>query len=135
MGVAGNWTTGITLTQNPENVNEYVLLGQPINEGDAVKVVTLTDGVATAWCGNVDQWSVENTKDNDGNVILAPGKYDFYFKVLDNLIYIGKTVEPEVPTALDNIDSTVAPVKAIVNGQLIIIKNGVQYNAQGAVVK
>ena len=135
MGVAGDWTTGITLTQNPENVNEYVLLGQPINEGDAVKVVTLTDGVATAWCGNVDQWSVEHEKDDMDNIILAPGKYDFYFKVLDNLIYIGKTVEPEVPTALDNIDSTVAPVKAIVNGQLIIIKNGVQYNAQGAVVK
>ena len=43
--------------------------------------------------------------------------------------------EPEVPTALDNIDSTVAPVKAIVNGQLIIKKGDVQYNAQGAVVK
>ena len=135
MGVAGDWTTGITLTQNPENVNEYVLLGQQINEGDAVKVVTLTDGVATAWCGNVDEWSVENTFDENGNIVLEPGKYDFYFKVLDNLIYIGKTVEPEVPTALDNIDSTVAPIKAIVNGQLIIIKNGVQYNAQGAVVK
>jgi hypothetical protein len=43
--------------------------------------------------------------------------------------------EPEVPTALDNIDSTVAPAKVINNGQLIIIRNGVQYNAQGAVVK
>jgi hypothetical protein len=43
--------------------------------------------------------------------------------------------EPEVPTALDNVDTTVAPAKAIVNGQLVIIKNGVQYNAQGAVVK
>jgi hypothetical protein len=43
--------------------------------------------------------------------------------------------EPEVPTALDNVDTTVAPAKAIVNGQLVIIKNGVQYNAQGAIVK
>ena len=40
-----------------------------------------------------------------------------------------------VGTALDNVTTTVAPVKAIVNGQLVIIKNGVQYNAQGAVVK
>ena len=43
--------------------------------------------------------------------------------------------EPEVPTALDNVTTTVAPVKAIVNGQLVIVKDGVKYNAQGAVVK
>ena len=36
---------------------------------------------------------------------------------------------------LENLDTTVAPAKAIVNGQLVIIKNGVQYNATGAVVK
>ena len=38
-------------------------------------------------------------------------------------------------TARDNLTTPVAPVKAIINGQLIIIKNGVQYNAQGQVVK
>lgn len=44
--------------------------------------------------------------------------------------------EPEGPTtALDNLNTTVAPVKMIENGQLIIINNGVQYNAQGAVIK
>lgn len=41
----------------------------------------------------------------------------------------------DTTTALDNIEATVTPVKAIVNGQLIIIKNGVQYNAQGQVIK
>lgn len=41
----------------------------------------------------------------------------------------------DTTTALDNVEATVTPVKAIINGQLIIIKNGVQYNAQGAVVK
>ena len=38
-------------------------------------------------------------------------------------------------TALDNIAVEGKAVKAIINGQLIIIKNGVQYNAQGQVVK
>ena len=38
-------------------------------------------------------------------------------------------------TALDNLNTTVAPVKMIENGQLIIINNGGQYNAQGQVVK
>ena len=97
MGVKGDWTTGIALTQNPDNANEYVLLGQEILEGDAVKVVTLTDGVATAWCGNVDEYSVERTFDDMGNIVLAPGKYDFYFKVKEDLIYIG-AVKPEVIT-------------------------------------
>ena len=45
------------------------------------------------------------------------------------------TTGTELPTALENLDTTVAPVKVIENGQLIIIRNGVQYNAQGAVVK
>ena len=38
-------------------------------------------------------------------------------------------------TALDNIAVEGKAVKAIINGQLIIIKNGVQYNAQGQVIK
>ena len=97
MGVKGDWTTGIAMTQNADNVNEYVLLQQEILEGDAVKVVTLTDGTATAWCGNVDEYSVAHTADDMGNIVLAPGKYDFYFKVKEDLIYIG-AVKPEVIT-------------------------------------
>ena len=45
------------------------------------------------------------------------------------------TTADEIPTALDNINATVAPAKRINNGQLIIINNGVEYNAQGAIVK
>ena len=35
-------------------------------------------------------------------------------------------------TALDNLNTTVAPVKMIENGQMIVIKNGVKYNVLGA---
>ena len=97
MGIAGDWTTGIAMTQNADNANEYVLLGQEILEGDAVKVVTLTNGEQTAWCGNVDEWSVEYTTDDMGNIILAPGKYDFYYKVTEDIIYIGGEAYPEEP--------------------------------------
>ena len=137
MGVGTDWTTGIAMTVNPDNANEYVLLGQEIAEGDAVKVVTLTNGVATAHCGNVDEYSVAHEFDENGNIVLAPGKYDFYFKLNDlataddDIIYIGLSKT----TALDNVNTTVAPVKAIVNGQLVIIRDGVKYNVQGAVVK
>ena len=56
---------------------------------------------------------------------------------LDKVVFVWEENEdPDGPTtALDNIEATVTPVKAIVNGQLIIIKNGVQYNAQGQVIK
>lgn len=44
--------------------------------------------------------------------------------------------EAEGPaTALDNITIEGKVVKTIINGQLIIVKNGVQYNAQGQVIK
>ena len=38
-------------------------------------------------------------------------------------------------TALENIAVEGKAVKTIINGQLIIIKNGVQYNALGQVIK
>jgi hypothetical protein len=97
MGVAGDWDTGIALEANPSNENEYMLLGQEIKEGDAVKVVTLTNGVPTAYCGNVDEWSATHQFDENGNIVLAPGIYDFYYKVAEDLIYIG-AVGPVDPT-------------------------------------
>ena len=102
MGVNNDWTTGIPLVRNEENTEfeEYMLLGQEILDGDAVKVVTLTDGVATAWCGDVDVQSIELlgiTFDENGNVVLAPGKYDFYYKVAENGIYIAGEAYPVEP--------------------------------------
>ena len=90
MGVNGDWTTGIALTQNPDNADEYVLKAQVISKtNDAVKVVTLTDGTATAWCGNVDTWSnATYTADADGNIVLEDGHYNFYFKKNEDKIYI-----------------------------------------------
>ena len=46
---------------------------------------------------------------------------------------IKREVECE-PTAIDNTNATVKATKRLVNGQLFIEKNGVMYNAQGAVV-
>ena len=95
MGVNGDWTTGIELTQNPDNANEYMLLNQTITRAtDAIKVVTLTNGTATAWCGDVDEYSdaiYENNWDKDGNIELEDGIYNFYFKVSDKKIYIDQT--------------------------------------------
>ena len=43
--------------------------------------------------------------------------------------------DPIDPTAIDNTEVGVKAVKMIENGQLVIIKNGVKYNAQGTIVK
>ena len=132
MGVADDWTTGIALTVNPDNANEYVLLGQEIAEGDAVKVVTLTDGVATAWCGNVDPASAAYTADDMGNIVLAPGKYNFYFKVKEDLIYIEKV---GTTTGVDNTTVSEQPVKIVRNGQVLILKGNKMFNIIGQQVK
>ena len=99
MGVAGDWTTGIALTRNEANTEfeEYMLLNQEITATDSVKVVTITDGVQTAWCNVVDSFSTVTyvLAGEFQNIVLAPGVYDFYFKVADAVIYIGATlVEP-----------------------------------------
>ena len=63
-------------------------------------------------------------------------KYGSTYEMLANNQLVALEREDDnTTTALDNINTTVAPVKAIVNGQLIIINNGVQYNAQGQVIK
>ena len=56
---------------------------------------------------------------------------------LDKVVFVWEENEdPDGPTtALDNVAVEGKAVKAIINGQLIIIKNGVQYNAQGQVIK
>lgn len=44
-------------------------------------------------------------------------------------------VAPSDPTALDNTNVEEKTVKFFENGQLVIIKNGVRYNAQGALIR
>ena len=44
-------------------------------------------------------------------------------------------VRPGTATGIDNTEMNVKAVKTFENGQLVIIKNGVKYNAQGAIVK
>ena len=41
----------------------------------------------------------------------------------------------EYPESIDNVDANATVTKAIRNGQLLIIKNGVKYNAQGTILK
>ena len=133
MGVGGDWETGIAFTRNEANTleEEYMLLGQVISEGDSVKVVGIVDGVATYY-NTVDEASVSHTLSEDyQNIVLAPGTYDFYFKVASQVIYIGASL----PSAVDNVTVEGKAVKVIRNGQMYILRDGVMYNAIGQIAE
>jgi hypothetical protein len=88
MGVNNDWTTGIELVPNPDKDGEYMLLEQPINNSkDAIKVVKKTP------CGDDFYHTIKsgsacgsNDSNDNNNIKLPTGTYDFYFK--DGEIYI-----------------------------------------------
>ena len=77
--------------------------------------------------------------------VIQVGTYDcaqaatLYFSVDGGMYLFGfsvvKKAASETPTAIDNTPATHKAVKAIENGQLIIIRDGVKYNVQGQIVK
>ena len=78
--------------------------------------------------------SYSATVTTENNVVTIAGEFD--------CMYTGNTynvnISGQLPgdgTGLENIQVEAKPVKMIKNGQLIIEKNGVQYNVNGAVVK
>ena len=134
MGVQGDWTTGIELTKNEgAEWEEYMLLGQTISEGDSVKVVRLEAGVAKHWCGNVKEGvTVTITPDDkNGNIILAPGTYDFYYDVAADALWIAEAAQ----SAVDNVILENKATKIIRNGQMYIIRDEVMFNVLGQVVE
>ena len=102
----------------PSEINSTVTVGDLEDEngpwlgfGEGILTITTIDGVVTA----------TGVVTNQGAGIAID-------------ITISGTV-PQGPTGVENLNGTIAPVKMIKNGQLIIRNNGVEYNAQGAVVK
>ena len=111
---------------NPEADGEYMLLGVDLPANAGIKVV-----------------SSEGTWYPDGmgneKVIEEAGKYDIYFRPDGTggddwhckFFYVAK----QEPTGLQNTTVAGKVVKTIENGQVVIIKNGVRYNVQGAIMK
>ena len=70
-----------------------------------------------------------------GDKIRAHGyitKYNTNYEFAAGCVF---EVIPDTPTAIDNAEAEVKAIKRFENGVLIIEKNGVKYNAQGAVVR
>ena len=69
----------------------------------------------------------------NGNQITLTGEITAYNSNVYNVTISGTL--PSNPTALDKVEVSASAVKVIENGQLIVIKNGVKYNALGQVIK
>ena len=75
-------------------------------------------------------FEANNVKVNLG-LDIATGKYDFYYKVAEDLIYIGATPTTDV----ENITTTKDVTKFILNGQLVVRHGDKLYNMLGQEVK
>ena len=115
-------------------------------ESDDIYVNISTEN-KTATSEDIENCSSAYVTIDDVQINLLRGQFEIVTVGDVKIAYIGAlgadhkwyniivTTGSEAPTALDNLGTTVAPVKVIVNGQLIITKDGVQYNAQGQMVK
>ena len=94
MGVNNDWTTGIELEPNPDKDGEYMLLEQPIdNSKDAIKVVKKTPCGDEFFADIKVVSPVPYKYDDNGNIVLEDGTYDFYFDKTTNQIYISGYVD------------------------------------------
>ena len=128
--MSGEWV-------NPADGLTYpVLVEVPVYYPEATEPSEIMSTVTVGGWGDNDPWlgfgegTLTVTTVND--VVTATGIVQNPMAgVAIDITISGKIIE----TALENVETTVAPVKVIKNGQLIITKDGVEYNAQGAVVK
>ena len=122
----GQWSDGETTYPVLVNMPDF---DPTIVEADMTVTITIGSWVEVMYGaaeGSVHATVAENVVTLTGTLTsYAAGTWE---------VTISGTL-PAVPSALDNLNTTVAPVKMIENGQLIIVKDGVQYNAQGAILK
>ncbi len=90
------------------------------------------DATATLIATPAEGYEFVNWTENEVEV-STDAEYTFEVLADRNLVANFKVAGPT--TGVDNVEATVAAKKAIINGQLIIIKNGVQFNAQGQMIK
>ena len=110
--------------------NEEWKVMADLAEGDKVKVCYVYYDAITEYfpAGEGNEYVVDANHAGNGKTI--------YFQQLHNYEWGGQIyIEANEPTAIENTNAAIKTVKMIENGQMIIIKNGVKYNAQGAIVK
>ena len=133
--MSGEWV-------NPADGLTYpVLVEVPVYYPEATEPSEIMSTVTVGGWGDNDPWlgfgegtltvTTENLSDSQ-KLITAKGIVQNPMAgVAIDITISGKLI----PSALDNVQVQVKTVKMIKNNQLIIVKDGVEYNAQGAVIK
>ena len=96
MGVNGDWTTGIEMELNPNDANEYMLLCQSITADEPIKIKAVDTQSTVTWCAKLADTSlgtVEKDAEGNENIVLDEGKYNFYYKVAENEVWIGTATD------------------------------------------
>ena len=122
-------------------------------EGEAVKVRGYVTFAYDEKNGKQSAWVSDDASDSKnaiqgaflvvdepvakGDLVDLEGTLAKYFKAEDNIIIevINGTMKKATTDGLNEIVKTEKAVKMIENGQLVIVRNGVRYNAVGAVVE
>ena len=99
------------------------------------------DASATAFANVTEVTDKNGLTIHVGDTVIAHGNYTYYTQTSMHALKTGcylvyaKTPGAPYPTDIDNTAAEQKAIKLIENGQLFIIKNGVRYDAQGAVVR
>ena len=101
VGLNEDWTVGIDLVINPENENEYMLTGVEIKATDKFKVYVAAESFTGAdpYVGMLKKGvtvaqNVDTANTNSDIKVLEDGKYDIYFDITTNVIWIAKAEVP-----------------------------------------
>ena len=126
--MTGVWTN--------EGVDYPVLVEVPVYYPEATEPWEMYSTVTVGGMGDDDPWLGFGegylTITPEGQTITAAGIVENPMACIAIDITISGTT---TPTGLENATVIIKSVKKIQNGQLIIEKDGVQYNAQGAILK
>ena len=127
--MTADWTNEADGLTYPVKVEVLIYDPNVAEQPDAICNVVVGDLINDPWLGGVDGCYLTITTVE--GVVTAKG-----LVTTSNGVALDLTISGELPTtALDNIQVGNETMKVIRDGQLIIIKNDVEYNAQGAVVK
>ena len=126
--MTGVWTN--------EGVDYPVLVEVPVYYPEATEPSIIFSTVTVGGQGDDDPWlgfgEGDLTITTEGNTITATGVVTNPMAgIAIDITISGNTT----PTGIENATVTVKSVKMIKNGQLIIEKDGVQYNVNGAILK
>ena len=128
--MTGNWYN------EADGLTYPVLVEVPVYYPEATEPTSILSTVTVGGWADEDPWlgfgEGELTVTTVDKVVTATGIVENPMAGIAIDITISGNV---IPTAVEDATVTVKPAKTIKNGQLIIVRDGKEFNAQGAILK